>query len=442
LRVAFDQEHNLSVAQRWHDIRTGFERPFWVANISELFERLSYYAAFASLARYLNETLKFPAEQAGTLAGWFGGAVWFLAAFGGAVADRMGFRRALSVAYLVLSCAYFLLGSLGAPWFAPVRQTLPLFAVVSFVLLLPALGIALVKPCVVGTTARASNEKVRSIGYSIYYTLVNIGGAAGPLVASWVHSHLAVESVFRVSAISVFLMFFAILLLFPEPRKGSEAKPNSLGQTARNFWKVLSNPRFMLFLIIFSGYWIVYWQEFITLPLYIVRYIDPAADTERLLATGPIVVILFTVLLNLLTQKIASFSAIIAGTLISGSAWLLLAVHGSIWMVVLTLIAVAVGEITQSPRYYEYISRLAPADQQGTYMGFAFLPIGIGSIIGGWFGGKLLHYFGEVKHQPAGMWLTVTGVGVATAVLLWIYNRFVQPAQPAHDRVATVSSEV
>ena len=85
----------MTFAQRWHDIRTGFERPFWVANISELFERLSYYAAFASLARYLHEVLKFPTEQTGTLAGFFGGLGWFLPVFGGTLADRMGFRRAL-----------------------------------------------------------------------------------------------------------------------------------------------------------------------------------------------------------------------------------------------------------------------------------------------------------------------------------------------------------
>ena len=213
----------MSFAQRWRDIRTGFERPFWVANISELFERLSYYAAFASLARYLHEALHFPTEQAGTLTGFFGGLVWFLPVFGGTLADRMGFRRALSLAYLILSCAYFLLGSLGAPWLAPVRDNVPLVALVTFVLALPALGVALVKPSVVGTTARASKENVRSIGYSIYYTLVNIGGAAGPYVASYVHQRMRVENVFRVAALSVFLMFLAVLLFFREPRRSERS---------------------------------------------------------------------------------------------------------------------------------------------------------------------------------------------------------------------------
>src|SRR3978361_900629 len=199
----------MTFSERFQEIRTGFERPFWVANISELFERLSYYAAFASLARYLHETLKFPVTQASSLTGLFGGLVWFMAAFGGTVADRLGFRRALSLAYLILTCSYFVLGSLGSTWLAPLRDHMPLIVLVSVVLALPALGIALVKPAVVGATARASKENVSSTGYSIYYTRVNICGTAGPYVASWVHRLMSVENLFRVAAGSVFLMFFA-----------------------------------------------------------------------------------------------------------------------------------------------------------------------------------------------------------------------------------------
>lgn len=423
----------MSFAERLRDIRTGFERPFWVANISELFERLSYYAAFASLARYLNESLRFPVEKASSLTGLFGGLVWFLAIFGGTLADRLGFRRALSLAYLILSGSYFLLGSLQAPWLAPIRNSMPLTLLVIVVLTLPAFGIALVKPSVVGTTARASKENVRSIGYSIYYTLVNIGGFAGPYTASVVHRHMSVENVFRIAALSVFLMFFAVLLFFKEPRRAGEAQATSLAQSAKNFLVVLSNPRFMLFLLIFSGYWIVYWQEFIILPLYVHNYINSKTDTELLLITGPLTVISLQVIVSLLTQKIPSFRAITLGTFISALAWVILIIHPTVPMVVLTLFVVSVGEITQSPRYYEYISRLAPSGQQGTYMGFAFLPIGIGAFVGGPFGGLLMHHFGEVTHQPARIWWVVAAVGVATALLLWIYDRTLTPASATNE---------
>jgi proton-dependent oligopeptide transporter, POT family len=458
----------LPFSQRLREIRTGFERPFWVANISEIFERLSYYGAFASLALYLQGRLNFSTEQTGTLTGIFGGMVWFLAIFGGATADRLGFRRALSIAYLILAVAYFLIGSIGASWLAPVRNAVPLGLFVAFILMLPALGISLVKPCVVGTTARASQENVRSIGYSIYYTMVNIGGAAGPYFASWAHRHLGIENVYRVAALSVFAMFFVVLLFFREPRRAGDTPPPSISQVARNFCIVLGNyrlvlpvlslalllriamwfypfsvpwwvwgallvlmligiSRFMWFLVLFSGYWVVFWQQYISLPGYIQAYIDSDANVELILVTDGLTVIALTLAINYLTRKIPPFQAVILGTLVTSVSWLILISRPAIWAAVLSLFILALGEIIQSPRYYEYISRLAPPGQQGTYMGFAFLPIGIGSLVGGWLGGKLMHHFGEVQHRPTLFWSVITAVGVITALLLWIYDKTLRP---------------
>ncbi|MFZ0761785.1 MAG: MFS transporter [Candidatus Sulfotelmatobacter sp.] len=424
----------MSFSERLHEIRTGFERPFWVANLSELFERLSYYAVFAVLARYLHEGLHFDIERASSLTGMFGGWVWFLAVGGGALADRLGFRRALSIAYLILTLAYFMLGSIGSAWLAPLRNRVPLVTLVAFVLILPALGVALVKPSVVGTTAHASKENVRSVGYAIYYTLVNVGSTAGPLLASWAQRHGNVENVFRMAALSVFLMLIFVLLFFREPNRSDEGKAASLGQVGKNFLTVLSNPRFMIFLLIFTGYWVVFWQEFIVLPLYISAYIDPKADTARILAADPLTVIAFTMAIGFLTKRMQAFHAIILGTLISSLAWILLIEHPSVWMAVVTLIVVAIGEITQQPRYYDYISRLAPEGQQGTYMGFAFLPLGLGSFIAGKFGGWLMHHFGEELHRPKLVWWSVVGVGLATTLLLWIYDRLVRVEEPVEKK--------
>jgi predicted MFS family arabinose efflux permease len=294
--------------------------------------------------------------------------------------------------------------------------------------------------------------------------MVNIGGALGPLFASWAHRHLGVENVYRVAALSVFAMFFVVLLFFREPRKVGDAPPPSIAEVARNFcvvvgkyklvlpalagalllrivewlypvsipwwiWVVLlllvlaGISRFMWFLVLFTGYWVVFWQQYISLPGYIHRYINANADVEIILVTDGLTVICFTLAVNYLTRKIPAFPAVILGTVITSVAWLILTFRPTIWGAVLSLFVLALGEIIQAPRYYEYISRLAPPGQQGTYMGFAFLPIGIGSLIGGWFGGTLLHHFGEVAHQPARMWWVVTGVGLVTAALLWIYDK-------------------
>jgi POT family proton-dependent oligopeptide transporter len=185
----------------------------------------------------------------------------------------------------------------------------------------------------------------------------------------------------------------------------------------------------MWFLVLFTGYWVVFWQQYISLPGYIHGYIDPRADVELILITDGLTVIALTLAVNYLTRRIPAFQAVILGTVITSVSWVILALRPTVGGAVLSLFVLALGEIIQSPRYYEYISRLAPPGQQGTYMGFAFLPIGIGSLIGGWFGGRLVHHYGEVLHQPSRIWFAVTAVGLATAVVLAIYNKIVRPVQ-------------
>jgi predicted MFS family arabinose efflux permease len=182
-------------------------------------------------------------------------------------------------------------------------------------------------------------------------------------------------------------------------------------------------------LVLFTGYWVVFWQQYISLPGFIHGYVDSSARVELILITDGLTVIALTLAVNYLTRKIPAFHAVILGTVITSLSWVILALRPTVWGAVLSLFVLALGEIVQSPRYYEYISRLAPPGQQGTYMGFAFLPIGIGSLIGGWFGGRLLHHYGEVTHQPRRMWFAVSAVGLATTLALWVYNRILRPVQ-------------
>ena len=436
--VRTNQAHgeHVRLRDRLAEIRRGFEPAFWVANITELFERVAYYGQAAVLAIFLHESLHLSTEQTGTLMGVFGFAVWFLPILGGSLADRFGFRNSLAFAYLILAVGYFLMGSLSAPWMEPLRQALPLFWVVLLVLMIPALGPSVVKPVVAGTTARASSDAVRSIGYSIYYTLVNIGGTLGPVIAFLVRRSLGIENVFRVSALFVFLMFFATLAFYKEPTRSGEQSAPSIAAALKNMLVVLSNFRFVAFLLIFSGFWIIFWQEFISLPLFLRGYVDPNAKIDLLLSVDPATVILFQIVVSFLTRRIPAFTAMTLGILISSFSWLVLLVHATTGFVIVALFILALGEITQSPRYYEYVSRLAPPGQQGTYMGYAFLPIAIGYLIGGKLGGYLVHYFGDVLHRPEQMWWVVSAIGFATALLMWIYNTVFKPIAAADSAAA------
>ncbi len=425
----------MSLSQRLEEIRKGFEPAFWVANITELFERLAYYGASAALPIYLSEQLHFSKELTGWMIGTFGFVVWFLPVLGGALADRFGFRRALMFAYLVMTVGYFLLGSLSAPWMFAARHALTDKWLVLAVLMIPALGPAVVKPCVAGTTARASGESVRSIGYSIYYTMVNIGGTMGPMISWLVRQKLGLgaANVFRVSSLSVFLMFCVTFLFFREPTRSGEAQVASVAAAIKNMFVVLANFQFVLFLLIFSSFFIVFWQEFISAPLFLRGYVDPNAPADLLLSIDAGAVILFQILVTYLTRRIPPFPAMTLGLFISSLAWLTLAFHPSTTALIVALIVLALGEMTQSARYYEYISRLAPPGQQGLYMGYAFLPIAIGYLIAGPMGGYLLHYFGDVLHRPQQMWWVVTGVGLAGVVLMLIYDRVFRPGRERNE---------
>jgi proton-dependent oligopeptide transporter, POT family len=420
----------LAFAERLDEIRSGFQPPFWVANFTEIFERIAYYSTTAVLAIYLTEQLHFSSQLAGTILGIAGFVVYALAILAGTLADRFGFRRTLMLAYLLLTIGYFLLGSLESSWMAPLRQAIGDKWLVSLVLLVPSLGPGLVKPVVAGTTARASSENVRSLGYSIYYTLVNIGGAVGPIMAWVVRQKLGwgIANVFRIASLSVFLMFWVTLLFYREPGRTDDLRVEKLSTALKNMLIVLGNARYVTFLLVSSGFYVVYWQIFLSVPIFMRRFVDPNAAVDRILSVEAITVICFQILVTYLTRKIPAVQTIAIGFLLAAFSWSLLAVHPTMVTLGVMLVILALGELTQASRYYEYCSRLAPPGQQGLYMGYAFLPIAIGYAIAGPLGGYLLHEFGDVLHKPAEMWWVIVAIGVLTASLMLLYGKVVTPA--------------
>ena len=117
------------------------------------------------------------------------------------------------------------------------------------------------------------------------------------------------------------------------------------------------------------------------------------------------------------------------GLLITSLGWPILALVPTVWGFVAALVVVAIGEMVQVSRYYDYISRLAPSGQQGLYMGYAFLPIAIGYFIAGPLGGYLLKYFGDVVKRPELMWWAVAAVGIAGTLLMVVYDRVFKPGE-------------
>ncbi len=417
----------MSLGDRIQQVRHGFQSAFWVANSSEMFERLSFYSQQAFLSLFLLEIVKLHEVPASNLMGWFGLLVYALPVVVGSLADRFGFRWGLVVAFLIDGTGYFLLGSFNSSWMHPIRAVLPDYWLLFAILTFSAFGPALVKPCVVGSVAIASTEQVRSIGYAIYYWLVNIGGALGPILGAAAVAAFGMSTNFILCALLVYALVFFVLFFYREPAQVVATRSTmTIRQALANTLLVLRNWRFVLFMLIFSGYYVTFFAFFVVMPDYIHKYVNPAlpaADIGRLIAIDAGMIIVFQIPVNHLTRHVATFRALIFGAVLAALSMVTVSLHRSVWMAAAGLVVFSIGEMTQAPRYYEYISRLAPEGQQGVFMGYAFLPIALGYFFAGLIGGHLLHYYGQVLKQPYEMWWVLAGVGALATVLMILYNR-------------------
>jgi POT family proton-dependent oligopeptide transporter len=414
----------MNISEKLSEVRSGFHRSFWVANVMELFERLAYYGQQIVFMVYMRNKLNFSETEAGQLSGVFGGLIYLLPILGGTLADKWGFRKAFTICFTTLALGYFLIGSVGMSAFSGVYGNLDHYWLLMIFLIFTAIGGSFIKPSVLGTVAVASKPETKSLGFAIYYWLVNVGAMIGPTIAYLVRDSIGYEFVYLISAISCLAMLIVNLMLYKDIKSEITAPVESLGKKITNLFVVLSNFKFMIFLLIYSLYWIIFWQEYIVIPYYITDFIGKNAPYEIIQAWGGAgAIILFQIPINRITKNLSSEKAILTGFFISSLIWVIIALHPSVPTIAAGVVAFSIGEMTQAPRYYEYISEIAPAGQQGLYQGYAFLPIAIarfvGDPIGGW-----LYETAKITGNMNLVWYSLIGIGVLAAVLMHLYNKF------------------
>jgi dipeptide/tripeptide permease len=168
----------------------------------ELFERLAYYGQQIVFMVYLRDVLGYSETESGGFSSVFGGIMWLFPIVAGTLADKWGFRRAFSIAFTILAMGYFLIGSLGMEAFAGVYGTEQQPVLLMLFLIFTAMGGSFIKPSVLGTVAVTTTEEGRSLGFAIYYWLVNAGAMLGPTIAFFVRDSFGYQYVYLVSAIS------------------------------------------------------------------------------------------------------------------------------------------------------------------------------------------------------------------------------------------------
>jgi len=411
----------MTFSDRIDEVRNGFSTTFWIANTLELFERLAFYGSKAVLAYFLATKVGLN-DEAATLTGWFSTVIYSLPIVAGVFVDRYGFRKTLMTCFAIFAIGYFCIGLAGMEYGASLTQAIGLRNYVIIVLMLTAVGGSLIKPCIVGTVAKTSKPDTKALGFSIYYTLVNFGGAIGPMFALTIRKDWGIEYVLVMSSVTSVLLFLGTLFFFKEPEVevGSEDK-RTFGKVFQDMLLVFKNFKFMSFLIIFSGFWLMFWQIFYLLPFYATDVLH-FEDFELLETVDAWGIIVLTVPMAALVKKWKPISAMTLGFVLASLSWLIIGALGTVTSVILGIFFYAIGEATQAPRFYEYVASLAPKNQVGTFMGFAFLPVAIGSLTAGYLADWLRITYLEAN--PSMMWYSVAGIGVISTVLMIVYNTF------------------
>jgi POT family proton-dependent oligopeptide transporter len=434
-----------------------FPATFWTANTIELFERGAYYAMASFVVIYLKESLGMSPTFATFLNGsllW--GLIYFLPIVSGTLADKYGFKRSLIVAFIMLSLGYLVMGNVQSFWPAGSNYAIP----VLLGIVLIGLGGSIVKPCIAGTVQKTSGLHA-TLGFGIFYMVINIGSISGRGVSYFVRSRLGIPAIFFPVAFAFAIVgLLIVFFIYREPeyvadgkKDGQVAAKKTLSQALLGIVTVLRNWKFVFFLVVIGMFWILYVQLYNLVPLFL-RWIDPQAPVELYTLVNPIMIVSLQLLITRLAKKWTPVRSIIFGVLVTtigmlinmlapmlfadislkvallriGNFHIILPIAGL--FLIVSIASMALGEMFASPRIYEYIGAIAPKGQEGLYLGYANLPVALGSIVGAPMGGRLFEIFisDPIKNglpaKPVVMWLIVAVMGVLSMIGLALYDKF------------------
>lgn len=418
--------------------RTPFPKVFWVANFVEVLERFAYYGIYLGFGIYMNY-LGYTMAELGIVQSVFLFISYMIPIISGTFADRYGFKKVLIVSYLAYLPSILLL---------IITKS---FSGIALTMLSIGLAAGIFKPLIAGTVRAVTDKTNKTLGFGIFYAMVNVGASFGPIVAgklraiSWNYAFLA-------AAIAIALMLLITIFFYKEPERKIEGI--TLGKKFKDIFIALSDLKFLFFLILLGlFFWLPFWAFFNLIAVYIDRMLDTArlyldlksipffgtaianflshVDEEgvrRILGetighTGYIIMI-FQVLVSRIFERFKALPSFLFGLFVATLGFLFLGyakISAPAW-VLFGILLFAVGEMISSPRIQEYITWLAPKEKAGLYMGSNFLAIGIGAGLSGVTYTSLYGIFSNMDH-PEYIWFTLGAHLIVGIIIIRLFTR-------------------
>ena len=411
-----------------------FKRNFWVVILMEFFERGSYYGVMSVFSVFLVMDVAaggrgFSKESVGLMKSITTPLLYFLPILGGAIADRFGYKKVLFFAFITMSIGYLLMG---------LSNTYNLIFA-SFIV--TVLGAGVFKPIISGTIARTTDESNSSLGFGIYYWAINLGAFLVPLILIPILKNISYSYIFFMAAIGTGWLFFLNLFAYKEPTKSQSDK--SLLTVFKEMVLVLKDVKFILLIVIYSGFWVMYFQMYDSVLWYFKEYINmkPLNDAmnsflslfvnnpnwkfeeEHVTVINAGVIILLQILVSNIVKNTKPLPTMIVGIGFGIVGMAILGISSSPWVFLIGIIIFTFAEMIAHPKFISYVGLIAPEDKKALYLGYSFLYGVIGSSIAGVLGANMYVHFITNLHNPSAFWFIFCGIGVLTIIGLLIYSK-------------------
>ena len=385
---------------------SSLHKNFWLASFMELMERWAWYGIYTLFGIYLVGStdvggLGFDHIQKGRIMGNIVGILYFLPLIFGVIADRIGYKLSLAISYIIMIIGYYLLGEMTSYWG------------VYSAFLLVAIGAAFFKPVASAIVARVTDESTGTIGFGIFYMMVNIGGFIGPAMSSSLRTKFGWKIIFIQASIVIAINLLTLLLFYREEdfKKPKDSIGKALKESILNIFEALKDVRLSILLILMIGFWTMFNQLFNTLPNFIEDWVDSHIISnwinENLPRLGSVftqngqvkpewftnidsfMIILFQVIVSFFVTRIGQINSVIRGAIIATIGVGLTFYFGSVWFTIVGTMIFAIGEMMSSPTVSSFIALITPKGKEGLYQGTYFLPVGVSYFVTSFISGDL-----------------------------------------------------
>ena len=383
-----------------------FNKNFWIASFMELMERWAWYGIYTLLGLYLvgsTDTggLGFDHVQKGSIMGGIVGILYFLPLFFGVIADRIGYKISLIISFVIMIVGYYLLGEVTA------------FSNVYAAFLLVAVGAAFFKPVASAIIASNTDESTGTLGFGIFYMMVNIGGFIGPAMSSGLRTTYGWNIIFIQAAVVIAINLFVVLFFYKEVKveKPKDSIAKAIEDSIRGIFEALKDVRLGILLLLMIGFWTMFNQLFNTLPNFIEDWVNSAVISEWINENLPFLgtlltqdgqvkpewftnidsfmIIICQVTISYFVTKMRHINAVIRGAVIASIGVGLTFYTNNPLFTILGTMIFSIGEMMSSPTVSSFISLITPKGKDGLYQGTYFLPVAASYFVTDYISGNL-----------------------------------------------------